>query len=62
MSEMCAVAGEAPVLRGEAARRAEAALAMRRPSLIAHAPLDLMAQRAEFSNLMAGGEPATGTA
>jgi beta-N-acetylhexosaminidase len=62
LSEMCAVAAEAPVLRGEAARRAEAALAMRRPSVPAHASSDFTARRAEFSKLMAGGEPATGTA
>jgi beta-N-acetylhexosaminidase len=62
MSEMCAVAAEAPALRGEAARRAEAALAMRRPVAPADAPSDFAAQRAEFSKLMAGGEPATGAA
>ena len=60
MAEMRAVAAEALVLRGEAARRAEAALAMRRPT--ANAPTHLAVQRAEFSKLMAGGEPATGTA
>jgi hypothetical protein len=49
-------------LRGEAARRAEAALAMRRPVAPADAPSDFAAQRAEFSKLMAGGEPATGAA
>ena len=62
MSEMCAVAAEAPALRGEAACRAEAALAMRRPFAPAAAPSDFAAQRAEFSKLMAGGEPATGAA
>jgi hypothetical protein len=59
---MCAVAGEAPILRGEAAWRAEAALAVRRQPLPAHAPLDFAARHAEFSKLMAGGEPATGSA
>jgi beta-N-acetylhexosaminidase len=62
LSEMRAVAAEAPVLRGETARRAEAALAMRKPSVAASAPMRLAAQRVEFSKLMAGGEPATGTA
>jgi beta-N-acetylhexosaminidase len=62
MSEMCAVAAEAPVLRGESAQRAEAALAMRRPLAPVDAPMHLAAQRAEFSKLMAGGEPATGIA
>jgi beta-N-acetylhexosaminidase len=58
MPEMRAVAAEAPVLRGEAARRAEAALAMRRPAV----PTDLAAQRAEFFKLIAGVQPATGSA
>ena len=58
MPEMRAVAAEVPVLRGEAARRAEAALAMRRPPV----PSDLAAQRAEFSKVMAGVQPATGSA
>ncbi|HZC55988.1 MAG TPA: beta-N-acetylhexosaminidase [Xanthobacteraceae bacterium] len=50
MSEMTAVAAAAPVLAGEAARRAAAALAARQPA----APIDIAASRAEFSNLMAG--------
>jgi len=58
MPEMRAVAAEAPVLRGEAARRAEAALALRRPPTSMH----LVAAQAEFSKLMAGGQPATGSA
>ena len=41
---MRAVAAAAPVLEGEAARRAEAALARRKPA----APIDLAASRAEF--------------
>jgi beta-N-acetylhexosaminidase len=62
LSEMRAVAAEAPALGGETARRAEAALAMRKSSAPASAPTRLAAQRVEFSKLMAGGEPATGTA
>ena len=58
MPEMRAVAAEAPVLRGEAARRAEAALAMRGRA----APTDLTEQRGEFFKLMAGVQPATGSA
>ncbi len=50
MAEMAAVAAQAPRLGGEAARRAEAALAVRKPA----APIDIAASRAEFSNLMAG--------
>ncbi len=50
MSEMVAVAAEVPKLTGEAARRAEAALALRK----APAPLDIAAGRAEFFHLMAG--------
>jgi beta-N-acetylhexosaminidase len=50
MPEMIAVAAKAPLLAGEAARRAEAALAARTPA----APIDIAANRAEFSNLMAG--------
>jgi beta-N-acetylhexosaminidase len=60
--EMGAVAAEAPILCGEAARRAEAALAIRKPATPANAPMHLATQRDEFSKLMAGGEPATGTA
>jgi beta-N-acetylhexosaminidase len=50
MPEMRAVAAAAPVLAGEAARRAAAALATKRPP----APIDLAAARAEFCGLMAG--------
>jgi len=50
MPEMITVAAEAPLLAGEAARRAAAALAARRPA----APIDIAASRAEFSNLIAG--------
>jgi beta-N-acetylhexosaminidase len=50
MPEMLAVAAAAPVLAGEAARRGEAALAMRKPA----APIDRAARRAEFETLMAG--------
>jgi beta-N-acetylhexosaminidase len=50
MEEMIAVAGQAPRLTGESRRRADAALAQRRPA----APIDLAAGRAEFLNLMAG--------
>ncbi len=59
MSEMLAVAAEAPLLAGEAARRATAALAMKRPAM----PIDLAAGRAEFFRLMAGAwQPAQGYA
>jgi len=59
MPEMRAVATAVPVLAGEAARRAVAALAMKRPA----APIDLAASRAEFSRLMAGTwQPAEGCA
>jgi beta-N-acetylhexosaminidase len=59
MPEMRAVAAAVPVLAGEAARRAAAALAMKRPA----APIDLAAGRAEFSRLMAGiWQPAEGCA
>ncbi|MGB6935143.1 MAG: glycoside hydrolase family 3 N-terminal domain-containing protein, partial [Xanthobacteraceae bacterium] len=50
MSEMTAVAGQAPLLAGAAAHRAELALAARKPA----APIDIAASRAEFSDLMAG--------
>ena len=50
MSEMVAVAAEVPELAGEAARRAEAALALRK----APAPLDVSVGRVEFFRLMAG--------
>ncbi len=49
MPEMLAVAAETPRLAGDAARRADAALAARKPP----APIDLPAARAEFANLMA---------
>jgi beta-N-acetylhexosaminidase len=59
MPEMRAVAAVVPELAGEAARRAAAALAARRPA----APFDMAASRAEFSRLMAGiWQPAEGTA
>jgi beta-N-acetylhexosaminidase len=48
LREMEAVAEAAPELAGEAARRAAAALAARRPA----APIDLMAARAEFARMM----------
>jgi beta-N-acetylhexosaminidase len=48
LPEMEAVAGAAPALSGLAARRAKAALAVRRPP----APLDVAAARAEFARLM----------
>jgi beta-N-acetylhexosaminidase len=57
MPEMMAVAAATPELAGEAARRAEAALAMRKIP----APIDLAARRAEFFNLMAGVQPAQGS-
>jgi beta-N-acetylhexosaminidase len=50
MPEMMAVAAAAPLLSGEAARRASAALAARQPA----AAIDIAASRSEFSNLMAG--------
>jgi beta-N-acetylhexosaminidase len=48
LREMEAVAGSAPELAGEAARRADAALAARR----APEPIDLAAARAQFARLM----------
>lgn len=48
MDEMLQVAAAAPLLSGDAARRAEAALARRKPA----APADLAAKRAEFAALM----------
>jgi beta-N-acetylhexosaminidase len=50
MPEMRAVAEAAPMLAGEGARRAAAALSAKRPP----APIDLAARRAEFFGLMAG--------
>jgi beta-N-acetylhexosaminidase len=59
MSEMRAVAAEAPLLAGEAQRRAEAALAARKPP----DPLDVAASRAQFVTLMATvWQPAQGLA
>ena len=59
INEMEAVAAEAPALAGTSARRAEAALARRKPAQ----PLDLVAKRAEFSALLgAVWEPERGTA
>jgi beta-N-acetylhexosaminidase len=59
MSEMLAVAAEAPTLGGEAARRAEAALMTKRLP----APFDRAAGRAQFLRLMAGAwQPAQGYA
>jgi beta-N-acetylhexosaminidase len=59
MDEMRAVAAEAPELAGQAARRATAALALRKPA----APIDVGARRAEFFALMAGAwQPAPGSA
>jgi beta-N-acetylhexosaminidase len=59
MSEMSAVAAEVPQLAGESARRAETALAARKPPQ----PIDAVAGRAEFISLMAGvWQPAPGLA
>ena len=59
MAEMLAVAREAPLLAGEAARRAAAALAAKKPA----APIDLAAGRARFLQLMsAAWQPARGLA
>ena len=58
MTEMRAVAAAVPQLAGDAARRAAAALAQRKPA----APIDIAARRAEFFKLMAGAEPAPGSA
>lgn len=48
IEEMLAVAAAAPLLSGERARRAEAALERKKPAV----PIDLAAKRAEFSALM----------
>ncbi len=57
MDEMRAVAEAAPVLAGEAARRADAALARRKPP----GAIDLAASRAEFAQQMSAvWEPARG--
>ncbi len=59
LSEMTAVAAEAPPLAGEAGRRAAAALAGKKAAL----PIDVAAGRAEFLALMAGAwQPARGYA
>jgi beta-N-acetylhexosaminidase len=58
MDEMIAVAAAAPQLAGDAARRAAAALAQRKPA----APIEVVGRRAEFFKLMAGVEPAAGSA
>ena len=57
MSEMTAVAGQAPLLTGAAARRADLALAARQPAV----PIDIAASRAEFSDLTAGAWTAQGS-
>jgi beta-N-acetylhexosaminidase len=57
MSEMTAVAGQAPLLAGAAARRADLALAARQPAV----PIDIAASRAEFSDLTAGAWTAQGS-
>jgi beta-N-acetylhexosaminidase len=53
LAEMHAVAAAVPALAGEAARRAAAALAAKRPA----APFDVAAGQAEFSRLMKGTWP-----
>jgi beta-N-acetylhexosaminidase len=58
LAEMVEVAGQAPVLAGEAARRAQAALAARK----APAALDVAASRAELAKLLHGIHPQTGLA
>jgi hypothetical protein len=50
---MLAVASAAPMLAGEAARRADAALAAKKPAL----PVDLAEARGAFANLMSGVWP-----
>ena len=58
MDEMLAVAAAAPLLEGDAARRAKAALASKKPA----APIDLAAKRAEFYGLIGGvWEPPRGS-
>jgi len=56
LSEMVEVAAEAPALAGDAARRAEAALAARKPA----ASLDIAASRAELAKLMNDIRPEAG--
>ncbi|MGB6536839.1 MAG: beta-N-acetylhexosaminidase [Xanthobacteraceae bacterium] len=59
IDEMCAVAAAAPLLSGEGAQRAEAALARKRSAM----PIDLATKRMEFSALMSTvWEPARGSA
>jgi beta-N-acetylhexosaminidase len=59
MPEMRAVAAAVPELAGEAARRAAAALAAKRPA----SPIDIVASRGEFARLMGGiWQPAEGCA
>jgi len=59
MAEMLAVAAEVPLLAGEAARRAAAALAAKKPAK----SIDLAAGRSEFLTLMTGTwQPAQGYA
>jgi len=53
LAEMRAVATAVPALAGEAARRAAAALATKRPV----APFDVAAGRAEFARVMKGTWP-----
>ena len=58
LSEMVEVAAEAPALAGDAARRAEAALAARKPA----ASHDIAASRAELAKLMNDIRPEAGFA
>jgi beta-N-acetylhexosaminidase len=58
LSEMVEVAGEAPTLTGDAARRAEAALAARQPA----APRDVVESRAELAKLLHDTRPEAGFA
>jgi beta-N-acetylhexosaminidase len=58
LSEMVEVAAEAPALAGDAARRAEAALAASKPA----ASLDIAASRAELAKLMNDIRPEAGFA
>jgi beta-N-acetylhexosaminidase len=55
---MVEVAAEAPALAGEAARRAEAALAARKPP----APIDIAASRGELAKLLNDIRPEAGFA
>ncbi|MGC1778082.1 MAG: beta-N-acetylhexosaminidase [Xanthobacteraceae bacterium] len=58
LDEMLVVAAAVPRLADSAARRADAALMLRRPP----APFDVAVRRAEFLKLMAGTEPAPDSA